>query len=271
MPTIRSVPRGWSGAAAQAARAQTLRLVDPGDAKPFQRFDRIGRVILHAAEDDEAVAGRFDLVAEHLEAVPRPSAAILLSISRLDDCASVRCASRMQTASVPRSAWQVSTRSSPKKCDLPEPRPAERALVARGLRAAAQRPSLSGFSGWTMTRSIRWISSRAPSSPFSQRLHGLAPAAIEDRVGGRDARGRRRILASHDADQHIDRRPGVAARQRADFGDGSFCHLLLVPIRLDIFARRGIGMIRGEICRPRPSETRWSENPSARDRASDAE
>src|SRR5215467_13843198 len=54
---------------------------------------------------------------------PRPSAAILPSISRLEDCASVRCASRMQTASVPRSAWQVSTRSSPKKCDLPEPRP----------------------------------------------------------------------------------------------------------------------------------------------------
>jgi hypothetical protein len=41
----------------------------------------------------------------------------------VEDCASVRCASRMQTASVPRSAWQVSTKSSPKKCDFPEPRP----------------------------------------------------------------------------------------------------------------------------------------------------
>ena len=54
---------------------------------------------------------------------PTPSEAILLSISRFDDCASVRCASRMQTASVPRSAWHVSTSNSPKKCDFPEPRP----------------------------------------------------------------------------------------------------------------------------------------------------
>jgi hypothetical protein len=58
-----------------------------------------------------------------LNCAPKPSAAILASISRLEDCASVRCASRIQTASVPRSAWQVSTSSSPKKCDLPEPRP----------------------------------------------------------------------------------------------------------------------------------------------------
>jgi hypothetical protein len=54
---------------------------------------------------------------------PRPSEAILPSISRFDDWARGRCASRMQIASVPRSAWQVSTKGSPKKCDLPEPRP----------------------------------------------------------------------------------------------------------------------------------------------------
>ena len=50
-----------------------------------------------------------------LKPLPTPSEAILLSISRFEDCASVRCASRIQTASVPRSAWQVSTSSSPKK------------------------------------------------------------------------------------------------------------------------------------------------------------
>jgi hypothetical protein len=72
-------------------------------------------VILHAAENDDAVTRRFDLVGEQPEPFPTPSEAILLSISRFDDCASVRCASRMQTASVPRSAWQVSTKSSPKK------------------------------------------------------------------------------------------------------------------------------------------------------------
>src|SRR3954454_3819644 len=63
------------------------------------------------------------LSANGLKPLPTPSEAILLSIRRFDDCASVRCASRMQTASVPRSAWQVSTRSSPKKWDFPEPLP----------------------------------------------------------------------------------------------------------------------------------------------------
>src|SRR3979411_1757351 len=67
-----------------------------------------------------------------LNPLPTPREAILLSISRLEDCASVRCASRMQTASVPRSAWQVSTRSSPKKWDFPEPRPPCAALYRAG-------------------------------------------------------------------------------------------------------------------------------------------
>src|SRR4051812_24245286 len=54
-----------------------------------------------------------------------------------------------------------------------------------------------------------------------ERLRGLAPAAIKDRIGGGDARGRGGVLGAHDADQDVDRRPGIAARQRADFGDGS--------------------------------------------------
>ena len=37
-----------------------------------------------------------------------------------------------------------------------------------------------------------------------QRLRGLAPAAVENGVCGRDARGWGRILASHDADEDSD-------------------------------------------------------------------
>ena len=98
-----------------------------------------------------AVAGRLDLVAEDLNRWPRPSAAILLSISRLDDCASVLCASRMQTASVPRSAWQLSTSSSPKKWDFPEPRPPIGALVARGRQQRLEDLSCRDFQGGRST------------------------------------------------------------------------------------------------------------------------
>ncbi len=47
-------------------------------------------------------------------------------------------------------------------------------LYTGRARATAQRSSLSEFSGWTMTSSIPWISSNAPSSPSLQRRHGLA-------------------------------------------------------------------------------------------------
>src|SRR5437879_3200552 len=53
-----------------------------------------------------------------------------------------------------------------------------------------------------------------------QRLRGLAPATIENGVRSRDARRRGCVLASHDADQDIDCRSGVAPRQRANFGEG---------------------------------------------------
>ena len=50
-----------------------------------------------------------------------------------------------------------------------------------------------------------------------QWLRGLAPAAIENGVGGRDAGGGGRILASHDADENADCGPGMASRQGANF------------------------------------------------------
>ena len=45
-----------------------------------------------------------------------------------------------------------------------------------------------------------------------ERLRGLAPAAIENRVGGRDTRRGGRVLAAHHADEDIDRGAGMAAR-----------------------------------------------------------
>jgi hypothetical protein len=53
-----------------------------------------------------------------------------------------------------------------------------------------------------------------------QRLRGLAPAAIQDRVGGRDARGGCGIFRTHDAGQNIDRSAAVTPRQRTNFGEG---------------------------------------------------
>ena len=47
----------------------------------------------------------------------------------------------------------------------------------------------------------------------SHGLRGLAPAAIEDRVGGGDARRMGGVFRAHDADEGIDRRPRVASRQ----------------------------------------------------------
>ena len=101
---------------------------------------------------------------------PRPRLAILPSIKPLEDCASVLCASRMQTASVPRSAWQVST-----------------IAVLIGQRR-------------------------------------LAPAPVQNGVGGRGPRRRGGVLAAHDTDQHLNHGSDVASRPRADFG-GRLGHL----------------------------------------------
>ena len=54
--------------------------------------------------------------------------------------------------------------------------------------------------------------------PVLQRRRCLAPAAIEDRIGGRDTGGRRRIIRAHDSDENADGGSGVATRHRANFG-----------------------------------------------------
>src|SRR6202012_1009903 len=122
---------------------------------------------------------------------PRPSAEILPSINRLDESASVRCASRMQTASVPSSAWQVSTSSSPKKCDLPEPLPPKAPLYRAGASSGLNILAVGIF---------RTDIFRAENDALDfmnqlqraivailKRLHRPAPAAIEDRSRGRHA------------------------------------------------------------------------------------
>jgi hypothetical protein len=53
-----------------------------------------------------------------------------------------------------------------------------------------------------------------------QRLSGLAPAAIENGIRSRNTRRSRCILTSHDADQHIDGRSGVATCDRSYLGQG---------------------------------------------------
>src|SRR6202041_85349 len=53
----------------QRPRAEELRLIDPGDAEAFQALDRVCRVILKPAENDQPVAGRGDSVAIEPEAV----------------------------------------------------------------------------------------------------------------------------------------------------------------------------------------------------------
>src|SRR5215813_10200772 len=128
----------------------------------------------------------------------------------------------MQTASVPRSAWQVSTRSSPKKCDFPEPRPPKAALYLEGARSGSKIFAVGILRVDNDALDAVDEFERAIIAVL-QGLRGLAPSAVEDRVRGRDARGVGGVLRSYHADQAIDRGPGVAACDRTDFGDG-FAH-----------------------------------------------
>ena len=101
-----------------------------------------------------------------------------------------------------------------------------------------------------------------------QRLRGLAPAAIEIGVGCRDARGRCRILASHDADENADRGSGVAPCQRANFNK-RLCHARFPdwPARRARLTLRQQAQWRDSA---RQNGKQSSENPFVRRRASDA-
>ena len=54
----------------------------------------------------------------------------------------------------------------------------------------------------------------------ADRLGRLTPTAIQDGIRGGYFRGSSGVFRSHDADQDIERRTGIAARQRTDFCDG---------------------------------------------------
>ncbi|KRR23710.1 hypothetical protein CQ13_26905 [Bradyrhizobium retamae] len=70
-----------------------------------------------------------------------------------------------------------------------------------------------------------------------QRLCGLAPAAVENGIGGRDASGGSGILASHDADENADRGSGVAPCQRTNFNKSlCFAHLGFSAVRSAMLA-----------------------------------
>ena len=99
-PSLRMVGRSSERLRALRFCASSIQAIR----KPSSDLMDSGGVILHAPENDDAAAGRLDFIAIQLEPMAEAELAILPSISRLEDCASVRCASRMQTADVPRSA-----------------------------------------------------------------------------------------------------------------------------------------------------------------------
>ena len=89
---------------------------------------------------------------------------------------------------------------------------------------------------------------KRPRIAILQRLRGLAPAAIEDGVGGGHAGGWRRILASHDADENAECGSGVAACKRANFEKSSgFSHLGCPVDRSGALDRCHIGSIGDSI------------------------
>ena len=62
-PQFRALGADGRAQQRQAARRQRLGFLDPGDPESLQRLDRFGGVVLHALEDDQAVAGGCDPVA----------------------------------------------------------------------------------------------------------------------------------------------------------------------------------------------------------------
>lgn len=97
-----------------------------------------------------------------------------------------------------------------------------------------------------------------------QRLRGLAPAAVENGVGGRHACGGGCVLASHDADKNADGSPGMAAGERANFYKSlGHARFLASPVQ-----QAGLRQHRRERWRdPSPQRGKqWSGNPLARRR-----
>ena len=119
---------GFLGANSRAqqrktARAQILRLVDPGDLKALQRLDGFSSVMLHAAEDNDAVAGRCDLVAVDSELVAEAQRRDLAFDQALGGLRQRPLG--FANADRRRAALGLAglDQQLPEECDFPEPRP----------------------------------------------------------------------------------------------------------------------------------------------------
>src|SRR5664279_3805938 len=123
----------------------------------------------------------------------------------------------MQTAEVPRSAWQVSTINSPKKCDLPEPRPPYRPLYRTGPSSGSKAFAVGIL---RMDNDPLDFVNELESAGICgfDSLRDLTPAAVENGVGRRYPGGRCGVVAGHDAGKDTDRGFGMAACQRAYLG-----------------------------------------------------
>src|SRR6185369_13649170 len=110
-----------------------------------------------------------------------------------------------------------STRSSAKKCDLPEPLPPHAPLYRAGARSGSN----------TLAVSIRSVDNRALYSVdhveraavfiTHDGLRGLAPATVKQSRSSRNAGSLRRGFLVHDARKAIDGCFGMTARQRSNF------------------------------------------------------
>ena len=74
-PYLRALDADGGPEQREGAMRERLRFLDPGDAEALEGLDAFGGVILHALEDDEAIAGRLDAVVEDAE--QRPNAECL--------------------------------------------------------------------------------------------------------------------------------------------------------------------------------------------------
>jgi hypothetical protein len=160
--------------------------------------------------------GRFDLVAVQLEAAAdaeRGDLALDQPLARLR-----QRPLRLANADRERAAFGLAGLDQKLAEEMRFSRAASavRPFVPRGLEQAAQRLSLSGFSGWTMMRSIRWMILSVPSSPLSNGCVALPQPrsrmalAAETRAAG--VASSLRMIPT----RTVDRGSGVAPRQRAE-------------------------------------------------------
>ena len=186
---------------------------------PSSDLIEFGGVILHTPEDDEAVAGRLDLVVEYLEPMAKAERGDLAFDQPLGRLRQRPL--RLANADRERAALGLAglDQKLAEEMRFSRAAPAIARPCSARAAAAAQRLWLSEFSGWTMTRSILWISSRAPSSPVS-----IACVALPQPRSRMALAAETRAAAVASFDRMTPRRtfnavPGVTARERADFRD----------------------------------------------------